>query len=152
MRYIVIEEFPEGDFNIPLLEDGSNAVFDDLEEAKDFVEELHNGYVLPLRNITDYSIISKDRIKKIYDHLDKILNANFYNKVTTRKREVVIIKDAVRYFLYEYCRLSYVHISELERAILGVKPPNHTTIMHSVKKVQSDPVFYRSIIKTIRTI
>ena len=153
MKYIVIEEFPEGDFNIPVLDNGSQPIFDDLDEAIAFSEELQNGYVLPLFSVANYKLTTPRIVAKMYYALSTIMEVPMEDIQTTRKSEVMYIKNAIRYYLRTFAQLEYRRIGELEKIALELTTiPKHDTIINSVSVVENNMYIYKQYLYYLKSI
>ena len=152
MKYIVIEEFPEGNFNIPYIDDNEQAIFEDLDKAIVFSEELQTSYILPLNSVAKYSVLGIKEIERLYKTVADKVGISFDEFKSSRISLIMLAKHSLRYYLYEYCNMTYHDIAMVERLIFNTGQAQHTTIMNSVYKVKDDPIRHRDFVSYIRSL
>jgi len=149
MRYAVIEESPKGEFSLPVMDDGSQILFESLSEAIEFTKTLQNPKIVKVSDVLDSSLVTPLRLKNFYEHMAQLYIIDFKDFLS-KKKEVVKIKDAVRYVLYNEYHATLMDIARMEDVALGkTTNTHHTTIIHSVDKIRHDIVNNKSLVHYI---
>lgn len=145
MKYLVVEEFPEGQFNVI-------DTYDSLDKAIRAEKKLQKGYLFPL-NKKNNVYEREDLIyilRMIYQSMANHFGFTLEKYFKSQKKECTVSRHLVRYEFIDRFRIENKEdYRRMEQEISGISNLNHTTIKNSLEHAHTARVHPDPLHKTI---